>query len=226
MRKKFCEKNLTFSSTSPAEKALNEGAVIKTIEKNIEPVRVNEKILISDEEQQKNKKSKMILDKVNLILNIVTSIAFLFFITEVIKGFDFVDGIHYNFNVVNTIGIIVFIISQVTGVFLFVAFFTKQNLKIKMVMVTAPLLIILLGGAWLLMSLNTFEGEQEIALVNTLGLADFDTSSIDFKYVIIAVAVFLAVLYFLYGWLFKKYKNQAKQIVMENKATNQEPLNK
>ena len=81
--------------------------------------------------------------------------------------------------------------------------FKSANLKTKLVLVTAPLAIVLLGGAWAILNIKNFTGETELAIVEALGLSNFDPSVIEFKYILIAVAIYLVLLYFLYGAIFK-----------------------
>lgn len=77
--------------------------------------------------------------------------------------------------------------------------------------------MVMLVGGWTVFNLDNFRSENEQALKQTLNLQDFDPSTIELKYVIIAGAIYLAILYFVYGWIVKSSKRK----VVENKENKQ-----
>lgn len=150
------------------------------------------------------------------IINIVTNIAFLFFLSDVLNGFNFVNGISYTFNTFRIIGIILFVLAQVSGIILFVKFFSRQQIRTKLVLATMPLTLVMLVGGWVILNLDNFQGENEVALKESLNLQNFDPSSIDLKYVIIAAVIYLALLYIIYGWIVKSSKRKMAKQTSDN----------
>ena len=157
-------------------------------------------------------KSEKIASIVWTVINVVTNIAFLFFLSEVLRGFSFVNGINYTFDTFRIIGIVIFVLAQFSGVVLFVKFFSRQQIRTKLILATMPLTLIMLVGGWAILNIDNFQGESEVAIKETLNLQNFDPSIIDLKYVIIAGVVYLALLYIIYGWIVKSTKKKmAKQ---------------
>lgn len=212
MTKKYCEKNLVFSNKSVAMNLKKNGAVLKNRATTVLPPEFEEKQIITTEQEENHIAFMKLWFKILIVINIVTNIAFLFFLADVLSGFDFSNGIGFNFTTINVIGLVIFIIAQVSGIFLFVDTFRKQPFRRKFIMASAPLTLIFLGGLWLVLSVDRFDGETENGIVQALNLENFDPSVIDFKYVIIAVVAFLVLLYFLFGWLVRKYSNEVKQM--------------
>ena len=201
MSKKINEENLEFKATSLGER-LESANVVNDNEKVKIFDSANAKVL-SKQEQKTRKLWMQITDKSMLILNILTNIAFFFFISEVVGGVTFSGGLGYQFTTTRTIGIIIFALAQLTGLYLTIKMFKTSNLKTRLVLVTAPLAIVLLGGVWAILNIKNFTGETELAIVDALGLSDFDPTVVEFKYILIAVAIYLVLLYFLYGAIFK-----------------------
>lgn len=163
-----------------------------------------QEIIVATPKEIKKKENK-ILNIVMVVLNIASNIAFLFFLSEVLRGFSFAGGVlGYNFNAFRVVGIIIFVVAQITGLYLTIKFISKQNLVLKLVAVSAPFTLLLLGGAWALLNINRLNSEGELAVINFLNLSDFDPASFDFKYVVIAVAIYLAILYLVFALLLRK----------------------
>ena len=209
----------------------NVGEVIKDIVKDGEKVVINEEkedsavvvakrddtitvntlkaddVILDPEAGELSKKEK-VENFVWTAINIVTNIAFLFFLSEVMKGFNFVGGFSYDFNVFRTIGIVLFVLAQVSGVVLFVKFFSRNQLRTKLIMATMPITMFMLVGGWVVFNIDNFKSENELALKESLNLQNFDPSTIELKYVVLAGAIYLAVLYFVYGWIVKDSKRK------------------
>lgn len=141
-------------------------------------------------------------------INIVTNVAFLFFLGEVMKGFNFVGGFSYSFDWFRLVGIVLFVLAQVSGVVLFVKFFSRNQLRAKLIMATTPITMFMLVGGWVVFNIDNFKGENELAIKESLHLQDFDPSTIGLKYVVIAGVIYLAILYFVYGWIVKSSKEK------------------
>ncbi|MBQ8749489.1 MAG: hypothetical protein IJZ29_03365 [Clostridia bacterium] len=201
MSKIINEENLQFTDKPLSERLENANVV-----NNNEKVKIfdsaNAKVLTKQEQKSREIRFQ-IFDKTMIVLNIVTNIAFFFFISEVLNGVIFTGGLTYEFNTFRTVGIIIFALAQLTGLYLLIKMFRSANLKTRLVLVTAPLAIILLAGTWAILNVQNFQGETELAIVDALGLTDFDPATIEFKYILIAVAVYLVLLYVLYGLIFK-----------------------
>lgn len=178
-----------------------------------------EQIVISSQ-PKKEKRENKVLNIVMVVVNIATNVGLLFFLNELLRGFNFSGGtISYNFNTFRVIGIIIFLLAQITGVYLTIKFIAKQSLLIKLVVVSAPLTLIFLGGVWALLSINNFKGEGELAVINFLNLTNFDPSTFDFKYVVIALAIYLIILYVLFALLLRngrRAKVTAKTVAVES----------
>lgn len=213
MAKKINEENLEFKATSLSER-LDDANVIKSDEKVKVFNSANAKVL-SKAEQKTRKMWFQIIDKTLLILNVATNIAFFFFISDVLGGVTFSGGLGYEFNAFRIIGIIIFAIAQITGLYLTIKMFKSANLKTRLVLVTAPLAIVLLGGVWAILNIKNFTGETELAIVEALGLAEFDPSVVEFKYILIVVAIYLVLLYFLYGAIFKSAHIRTEKLKTE-----------
>ena len=180
---------------------------------------VKQQIEISTNREQPKKDNKVV-NVIMIVLNILSNIAFIFFISDVLRGFNFSGGnIDYNFTVFRVVGLVLFLIAQATGVYLTIKFIAKQKLAIKLVAILAPFTLLLLGGVWVLLSLDNFTSEGEIAFLNLLNLNDFDPASFDFKYVVIAAVVYLIVVYAVFALLFKKARRvnvKIKEVVNGN----------
>ncbi|MGN1227792.1 MAG: hypothetical protein ACI4TX_04020 [Christensenellales bacterium] len=209
MAKIIKEENLQFKD-KPLSEELETAQVVNDSEKVKIFDSANAKVLTKEEQKSREIRFK-IFDKTMIILNIITNIAFFFFISEVIAGIVFVGGIGYEFNTFRIIGIIIFAVAQLTGLYLMIKMFKNADLKTRLVIVTAPLSIILLAGMWAILNIQNFEGETELAIVEALGLSDFNPATIDFKYILIAVAIYLVLLYFLYGAIFKSANIRKKK---------------
>ena len=217
MSKIINEENLQFT-----DKPLSEKMDTANVATQKEKVKIfdsaNAKVLDKDA-QKKRKLWFQILNKTTIILNIATNIAFLFFISEVLKGVGYNGALYYDFTTFRIIGIIIFAIAQITGLYLTVRAFKTANLKTRLILVTAPLAVILSGGTWVLLNIRNLDG-AEGALVQALGLDTFNPSSVRFEYVLIAVGIYIALLYVLYGLIFKNahvdVEKKTKQIA-ENK---------
>ena len=200
MKKTIHEKNFSFTS-----KNKDTTSTLKSKEK----VKIANKEnihFISDEDIKKKEKIIKIIDSIILILNIGTNIAFLFFIGDLLNGFSYASGIGYNFTTTRTIGIVLFVIAQITGIYLTVKLFLKQNLKIRLILTSVPLTFIFVGGLWLLYNINSIQITDSLSASRVLGISENATISIDFKYILIGIAIYIVILYFLYGLIFKQSK--------------------
>ena len=164
--------------------------------------------VILDPEAGELTKKEKVANIVWTTINIVTNIAFLFFLSEVMKGFNFVGGFSYDFDVFRIVGIVIFVLAQVSGIVLFKKFFSRNQLRTKLIMATMPITMFMLVGGWVIFNIDNFKGENELALKESLNLQDFDPSTIELKYVVLAGAIYLAVLYFVYGWIVKSSKRK------------------
>ena len=179
------------------------------VEKKADTITVNvansDDVILDVQPESMSKKEK-IVSTIWTIVNIVSNIAFLFFLSDVLSGFIFVGGLGYVFTTSRIIGIVLFAIAQISGVILFAKFFSRQKLKTKLVLASMPLTLVLLGGGWLVLNIDNFDGENESYIKESLNLDTFDPSTIDFKYVIIATAIYLVLLYLIYGIIVKRTK--------------------
>lgn len=199
---KFLNEENTIFSEKPLSKKLENANITNDTEKIKIFDSANAKILDKSEQKKRNFYFKLI-DKSILILNIITNIAFLFFISDVINGIIFTNVLYYEFTTNRVIGAIIFAIAQLTGLYLFIKMFKNANVKTRLILATAPLTIVLLTGVWLILSSQNLKGKVELAIVTILGLDDFNTANFEFKYILIVVAIYLIGLYFLYGAIFK-----------------------
>lgn len=199
---KFLNEENTIFSEKPLSKKLENANITNDTEKIKIFDSANAKILDKSEQKKRNFYFKLI-DKSILILNIITNIAFLFFISDVINGIIFTNVLYYEFTTNRVIGVIIFAIAQLTGLYLFIKMFKNANVKTRLILATAPLTIVLLTGVWLILSSQNLKGKVELAIVTVLGLDDFNTANFEFKYILIVVAIYLIGLYFLYGAIFK-----------------------
>ena len=73
-------------------------------------------------------------------------------------------------------------------------------------LVSAPLTFILVAGLWVLYNLNNIQINENISISEAVGVSEAVTTQINFEYIIIAVAIYIVLLYFLYGFIFKQSK--------------------
>ena len=200
MSKFINEENLQFNDKPLSEKYKNANVIANTDKVKIFDS-ANAKVL-SKEEQKTRKRIFDVILKIMVVLNILTNIAFLFFASEVLKGIGYNNGLYYEFNTFRIVGIIIFALAQLTGLYLTIRAFKTANLKLRLILVTAPLAVVLLGGLWALLNVQRLDG-AEGAIIQALGLDTFNPAEVKFQYILIAVAVYIILLYVLYGLIFK-----------------------
>ena len=193
--------------------------VAVVLENNDDSITINvankDEVILDPVAGEMTKKEK-IASVIWTIVNIVTNIAFLFFLSEVLRGFDFSNGIGYTFDTFRIIGLILFAIAQISGIVLFVKFFSRQQIQTKLVLATMPLTLIMLIGGWAILNVDNFQGEGETAIKQTLNLQNFDPSNVDLKYVIIAGVIYLVLLYLIYGWIVRSHKKKIRANAKSN----------
>ena len=201
MNNKINEKNFSFKTELPESeiKAIKSDEKVKIInQSNIE--------FVTDEEIEKKKNTIKIIDKIFLIINVATNIALIFFMGDMLSGFNYATGLGYSFTTTRYIGLAIFLLAQITGIYLTIKFFLKQNLKVRLLLVSVPLTFILVAGIWVFYNLNNISINDELLASDIIGLGESITFNIQFEYIIIAIAVYIILLYLLYGLIFKQSK--------------------
>lgn len=161
--------------------------------------------ILSSSEVKKRKKFLSMFDKVILIINVVTNILFLFFMNNVLNGFYFTDVVNYSFNAVNIIGIVIFSIAQISGLYLLIKMFIKVRLPLKLVIATAPLILLFAIISYGLINVDMLSTGNAKIVLDTIGFDVANIGKIDFKYVLISSIVFLVLLYGIFTLLLRKY---------------------
>ena len=197
--KTYNEKNFSFKTKLPP----NEVKKIKSAEK-VKIINQSELELLSDAEIQKKEEKMKIFDKFILILNIISNIALLFFMGDMLNGFVYASGLGYNFTNTRLIGLGIFLLAQISGIYLTIKFFLKQNLKVKLLLVSTPITFILVAGLWVFYNLGNININENLSASEVVGINQVVNSSINFEYVILAVIAYLVLLYFIYGLIFKQ----------------------
>lgn len=197
--KRFNEKNFSFKTELPADEVKK----IKSQEK-VKAINQGEIELVSDEEIKEKEEKIKIIDKVILIFNIATNIALLFFMGDLLNGFTYASGLGYSFSTMRWVGLGIFVLAQLTGIYLTIKFFLKQNLKVKLILVSTPLTFILVAGLWVFYNLGNISINEKVLASEAIGINQIITTNINFEYVILATLAYLVLLYFVYGLIFKQ----------------------
>ena len=208
---KLHEKNFSFTA-----EPTNEKSVLSHQDKKVKVVGLDGFTFFSDKDVQNKKKIIKVIDITLMIINIVTNVAFIFFMGDMLNGFSYAGALGYTFTTTRLIGLIIFLIAQVTGLYLTIKFFLKQNLKIRLILISAPLTFLLVGGVWLFYNLNNINITKDISASQAIGI-DSSFISLDFKFILLAVAIYLVILYFSYSGIFKQSN--------ASKVANQKPKN-
>lgn len=198
--KSLHEKNFSFKP-NPSKKSAN----LKNRNK-IKIFNSTDMKFINNKDLIKKQKNIKLLDTIIVVINIISNVLFVFFIGDTLNGFYYATGLGYDFTTTRIIGIIIFAIAQLTGIYLTIKFFLKQNLKIRLLLVSAPLTFLLFGGLWLLYNINNINITDDISASELLGITSEQMYNIDFKYIIIALAIYIVLVYLLYGYIFKQSK--------------------
>lgn len=204
MSKKYNEENVVFN-----EKPLSERLENSNISDTASKVKIfdsaNAKILTKKQQKVREVVFK-IFDKTMLVLNLATNVAFLFFVSDVLQGVKYLDSLYYEFTTFRIIGIIIFAVAQITGLYLFIKMFKNSKLKTRLILATAPISVVLFVGVWALLNIQNINGGAESAIITALGLDNFNPETFELKYVLILVGLYLVGLYLLYGVIFRSSK--------------------
>lgn len=193
------EKNFSFKTKLPEDQVKR----IKSKNK-VKLIKQSELEFISDEEIQRKEEKLKIVDKIIFTINIIANIALFFFIGDMLSGFVYASGLGYNFTTTRYIGLVIFLLAQVSGIYLTIKFFLKQNLKMKLLLVSTPLTFILVAGLWVFYNLGNININEQLSASEIVGINQVVSSSINFEYVLLAVGIYLVLLYFIYGLIFKQ----------------------
>lgn len=157
-----------------------------------------------------NKKEKIIkfIDGIIIFINIATNVALLFLMGDILNGFAYTNALLYNFTTLRYIEIGIFLIAQVSGLYLMIKFFTSQNLKGRLLITTIPLTIILVAGLWFFYNAPNININGGLTFSKALGITQGTYETFGFEYVLIAVLVYILILFAIYSAIFKKSENK------------------
>lgn len=158
---------------------------------------------------KKQKKIKVI-DIIIITINILTNIALLFLTGDILSGFVYTNALQYNFNTLRYFELLIFVIAQITGLYLMVKFFISQNLKGRLLIITIPLTTILVIGLWFFYNAQNITINNDLTFSTLVGITSSTYATIGFEYVFIAVLIYIILLYCIYNVIFKKTINQKK----------------
>ena len=153
--------------------------------------------------QTKKEEAIKYVDYSIIIINIGTNIALLFLTGDILNGFTYTSALSYNFTTLRYFEIAIFAIAQISGIYLLIKFFTKQNLKGKLLIITIPLTIILVVGLWFFYNAQNININSALTFSQIAGISDSTYTTIGFEYVLLAVLVYIILLYIIYGVIFK-----------------------
>jgi hypothetical protein len=195
----FNEKNFSFTTCEKSHK--------KSLLKNDNKIKFAKQTsfkLISDVEICNKIKHLKVLDKIVLLVNILSNLSLIFFMSEIINGLYFTNAVNYDFTTVRIIGIIVFIVAQISGLYLGVRLFIEQSLRVKLLIVSIPLTILLVLGLWIIYNLDKIQINENISAMQLIGITSNGDLYISFPYIVLALLLYIFLLYGLYSLILKK----------------------
>ena len=145
-----------------------------------------------------------VIDGVIILINIASNIALFFIMGDILNGFTYANNLSYNFTTIRYIEIGIFLIAQISGIYLTVKCFLNQKLKGRLLIVTIPLTILFIMGLWLFYNAPNININSSITFSDISGITQGTYASIGLEYVIISILVYALLLYDIYSVIFKK----------------------